>query len=63
LNNSKVSKMHDSLPFELFSPKTLSHIFFPSNHVVGEIMIVLWCLLVSALTLSGISMQTRIELL
>jgi hypothetical protein len=38
-NNSKASKMHDSLRLELFSLKTLSYIPFPSNYVVGEVVI------------------------
>jgi hypothetical protein len=62
-NNSKASKMRDSLSFELFSPKTLSYIPFPSGHEVGEVMIAPWCLPVSALTLSDILTQTHIELL
>jgi hypothetical protein len=35
-NNSPESKMHDSLPFELFSPKTLSYIPFPDSNLFGE---------------------------
>jgi hypothetical protein len=60
-NNSETSKAHDSLPLELFSPKTLPYLVFPSNHVVGEVVIAPWCLLVSALTLSDISTQKRLE--
>jgi hypothetical protein len=62
-NKSKSSKMHCSLLLDLFSLKTLSYILFPGNHVVGDVMIAPWCLLVSALTLSDISTQMRIELL
>jgi hypothetical protein len=62
-NNSKASKTHDSLPLELSSPRILSYLLFPGNHVVGEVMIAPRSLLVSALTLSGISTQTRIEVL
>jgi hypothetical protein len=62
-HDSRESKMHDSLPPELLSPKTLSYILCPDNHLSGVIMIVPWCLLVTALTLLEISTQTRSELL
>jgi hypothetical protein len=55
--------MNDSLLLDLFSPKTLSYILYPDNHLSREVMIVLWCLLVTALTLSEISTQTSIGLL
>jgi hypothetical protein len=73
----KVSKMHDSLPLELFSAKTLVYILCakdgadgdglgeltPERGLRGEGIMLPWCLLVAALTMPGISTQTRIQLL
>jgi hypothetical protein len=60
-DNSRASKMHDSLPLEMFSLKTLGYILY--NPVVGETMMVPWCLLVVALTLDGLSTEARLEIL
>jgi hypothetical protein len=58
---SRVSKMHDALPVQLFSPLTLSLIF--RDNLSSEFIMAPWCLLTAGLTLSGISTRTRIELL
>jgi hypothetical protein len=60
-DNSHASKMHDSLPLEMFSLKTLGYILY--NPVVGETMMVPWCLLVVPLTLDGLSTEARLEIL
>jgi hypothetical protein len=60
-NNSHESKMHDSLPLELFSLKTLSYILY--HPVIGETMMVPWCLLVIALTLRDLSTWERLDFL
>jgi hypothetical protein len=58
---SRVSKMHDSLPLELFSPETLTVIL--RDHLQTEFMLAPWCLLTAALTLSTISTRTPVDLL
>jgi hypothetical protein len=60
-DNSHESKMHDSLPLELFSLKTLGYILY--HPVVGETMMVPWCLLVVALTSDDLSTEARLEIL
>jgi hypothetical protein len=60
-HNSRETKMHDSLPLELFSLKTLDYILH--NPIAGETMIVPWCLLVLALTLPELSTRARLDLL
>jgi hypothetical protein len=60
-NNSRESKMHDSLPLELFSLKTLACIL--NNPIIAETMMVPWCLLVVALTWPDLSTETRRDLL
>jgi hypothetical protein len=59
--NSQESKMHDSLPLELFSPKTL--VFILTNDVEGENVMVPWCLLVTALTVPELSTKMRADVL
>jgi hypothetical protein len=58
---SRVSKMHDSLPLELFSPRTLAVIL--RDNLQTEYMLAPWCLLTVALTLSSINTRTRVDLL
>jgi hypothetical protein len=58
---SQASKMHDSLPVQLFSPMTFS-IILPDN-MHPEFAMTPWCLLTAALTLPGISTRTRGDLL
>jgi hypothetical protein len=53
--------MHDSLPLELFSLKTLRYIL--ENEVVGETMLAPWCFLVIALTEESLSTRERRDLL
>jgi hypothetical protein len=60
-NNSRESKMHDSLPLELFSLTTLRHIL--ENPIVGETMLAPWCFLVIALTALNLSTTERRDLL
>jgi hypothetical protein len=60
-DNSHESKMHDSLPLELFSLKTLQYIL--ENPVVGETMLAPWCFLVIALTQANLSTRERRDLL
>jgi hypothetical protein len=55
--NSKASKMHDSLPLELFSSKTLDAIMTAQDST--ELLMVPWCLLNVALTHPGINTKTR----
>jgi hypothetical protein len=59
--DSHLSKMHDSLPLQLFSPFTLSMIF--QDHSGPEYVMAPWCLLSAALTILDISTRTRVELL
>jgi hypothetical protein len=59
--NSRESKMHDSLPLELFSARTL--VYLLENEVVGETMMIPWCLLVVVLTFRDLTTRQRIELL
>jgi hypothetical protein len=53
--------MYDSLPFELFSLKTLAGIL--NNPIVGERMMIPWCLLVVAVTWLDLSTEIRRDLL
>jgi hypothetical protein len=59
--NSQESKMHEFLPLELFSAKTLP--FGLANDLPGELLVVPWCLLVVALALPGLSTRMRRDLL
>jgi hypothetical protein len=59
--NSRISKMHDSLPLRLFSPSVFSRILAgPSS---SEQVLTPWCMLTAALTLPGYSTATRIDFL
>jgi hypothetical protein len=58
---SQASKMHDSLPVQLFSPLTFSIIL--CENIPPEFAMSPRCLLTAALTLSGISTRTRVDLL
>jgi hypothetical protein len=58
---SLVSKMHDPLPLELLSPRTLAVIL--RDNLQTELVLAPWCLLTAALTLLAISMRTRVDLL
>jgi hypothetical protein len=53
--------MHDSLPLELFSVKTLA--FVLATDLPGEVIVVLWCSLVAALTLPNVSTRIRVDCL
>jgi hypothetical protein len=55
--DSKVSKMHDSLPLELFSQRTLSNIL--TSGKPAELLMVPWCLLNVALTHRGLNTRSR----
>jgi hypothetical protein len=60
-DHSRASKMHGSLPLEMFSYRTLGWVV---NDGDGEqIVIVPWCLLVVASTFRDLSIRTRVELL
>jgi hypothetical protein len=59
--NFRVTKMHDSLPLEVFSPKVFTHVL--SQCPYGDIVMASWCLLMNALTLATISTKTRLGLL
>jgi hypothetical protein len=56
-----ITKMHDSLPLQLFSRLTLATIV--ERGLGTEIVIAPWCLLRAALTLPDISTSTRVDLL
>jgi hypothetical protein len=58
-DNSQETKMHDSLPLELFSAKTLAYILHEC--LAGEGMMIPWCLLVIALTMPDLSTETRTQ--
>jgi hypothetical protein len=53
--------MHDSLPLELFSTRTLALIL--RDNLQTEFMLVPWCLLAAELTLSTMSTRIRVDLL
>jgi hypothetical protein len=59
--NSRVSKMHDSIPLQLFSPNTLSLIL--QCGMANQLLMMPWCLLTSSLTLPTLSTRTRADLL
>jgi hypothetical protein len=58
---SRVSKMHDSLPLGLFSPRTLTVIL--RDNLQTEFMLAPSCLLTVVLTLSTMSRRLRVDLL
>jgi hypothetical protein len=60
-SNTQESKMHDSLPLELFSVKTL--VFILVTDLPGEVMVVPWGLLVAALTLPNVSTRIKFDCL
>jgi hypothetical protein len=59
--NIQERTVHDSLPLELFSVKTLA--FVLATDLPREVMVVPWCLLVAALTLPNVSTQIRLDCL
>jgi hypothetical protein len=59
--NSPVSKMHDSFPLRLFSPRVLARIL--THRMERELLMVSWCLLMSVLTIPGLSTASRADLL
>jgi hypothetical protein len=59
--NSGITKMQDSLPLELFSPKVFAQAL--SQCPCNDIVMASWCLLTSALTLATISTKTCLNLL
>jgi hypothetical protein len=60
-DDSRASKMHDSLPLEMFSYRTLKWVAHDGDG--AEIMIVRWRILVVALTFHDLSTRTCVELL
>jgi hypothetical protein len=59
--NSPVSKMHDSLPLQLFSPRVLARIL--TYCIERELLMVPWGLLVWALAIPRLSRASRTDLL
>jgi hypothetical protein len=59
-DNSKITKMHDSLPLQLFSPVTFSWIL---KHPGPELVLTPWCLLTAALTIPDFNTKTRRDFL
>jgi hypothetical protein len=58
---SPITKMHDSLPLELFSPVTFAYIL--EHEMTSEMVLAPWCLLTAALTVPGFNTKTRCHLL
>jgi hypothetical protein len=59
-DNSRITKMHDSLPLQLFSPVTFNWIL---HHPGPELVLAPWCLMTAALTLPEFNTKTRCDLL
>jgi hypothetical protein len=58
---ASITKMHDSLPLELFSPDTFADIL--QNGMTPEMDLAPWCLMTAALTITGFDTKTRCHLL
>jgi hypothetical protein len=59
--NSRITKMHDSLPLELFSPVTFACIL--EREWAPEMVLAPWCLLTTALIIPGFNTRTRCDML
>jgi hypothetical protein len=59
-DNSRITKMYDSLPLQLFSPVTFMWIL---AHPGPELVLTPWCLLTAALTVPAFTTKTRCDLL
>jgi hypothetical protein len=59
-DNSRITKMHDSLPLQLFSPVTFNWIL---THPGPELVLTPWCLMIAVLTIPGFNTKTRCDLL
>jgi hypothetical protein len=59
-DNSRITKMHDSLPLQLFSPVTFSWILETEGL---ELVLAPWCLLTAVLTMPEFNTRTRCDFL